>query len=78
MNEIKKYAFNDGNNNGKITFNSNDNMKIRCHSFIFKTKFDYGKSLFHFESNKNEKVKNINVNYEAKLIIIMLNRMVFT
>ncbi len=70
-----KILFNDGDNNGNLLILCNDNIQIKCHSFILKTQSEFINTMFNFNNKNGNKTKTLDLNYPSIIVKIILNKM---
>lgn len=76
MDQTLKTLFNDGNNNGDIMIICEDNIKIKCHSFVLEHETEYWKTLKDFTSKQIVADKpEFKLVYDSKIIIAAINRL---
>lgn len=71
MQNILKNLFNDCDKTGDLILNCKDSINIKCHSFLLQLQSEYFKGLFNFHKD----TKNCNVQYESKLVKLVLNKL---
>jgi len=64
--------FNNGDNDGDIVINCDDNIKIKCHSFIFKRQCLFALASYHFNEGK---INTFDLTYSSKLIRMLISKM---
>ena len=71
MQNILKNLFNDCEKTGDLTLICKDSINVKCHSFLLQLQSEYFKGLFNFHKD----TKNCNVQYESKLVKLVLNKL---
>lgn len=76
MDQTLKTLFNDGNNNGDITIICENDIKIKCHSFVLEHETEYWKRFKDFTSRQMVEVKReFKLDYDSEIIIAAINRL---
>ena len=67
--------FNNGENAGDIVIVSNDNVRMKCHTFVLEATTEYIKTLKSFRKQTNDVSNEIKLDYDAIIIRFVLNKL---